>query len=524
MSMLDRAIASLMPHRGAQRAQARLKIAMAERTQHLMNYDATTLGRRGASWKRNNGDADAVAGYGRRQRLASVSLDMIRNTPFATSGQRVIVNAVVADGIIPKLSRDMTGLDDVGAAAARDLNLAGLRIIEDYLDTTAIDRDGRQNLYGLQELALATVITQGEALIVRHIKLGDGKFPLQLQVLEPAFLDDTRDRYMTDGSYIREGIQYDAQGVREGYWLFLDHPGSAWGGSVRSKLLSHFMPASDVIHLYRQDRPGQQRGVSWFAPVALTLQDFDDLQDAQLMRQKIAACFAAFRRQTGDGPKRDGEVPMSISPGAILDVDSDDEITFGTPPGTPDFDPFAKVILRSVAAGLGVTYEALVGDLSGVNFTSGRMGRMSMNANITGWQWKMMIPQMMNPLGEWFRDAWKMTSPEDIPGINQVRIEWVPPHIPLVDPTREIPAMIKAARGGLDSLPNLQRKLGHDPERLREDQREARDWAAVNDMVFDSDAASVSLSGVIQARPSGSAIPEDIDGAYGDEERLSDEE
>jgi capsid protein len=34
--------------------------------------------------------------------------------------------------------------------------------------------------------------------------------------------------------------------------------------------------------------------VPWFAPVILKLRDLDDYDDAELVRKKIEACFAAF--------------------------------------------------------------------------------------------------------------------------------------------------------------------------------------------------------------------------------------
>src|SRR3954454_3101291 len=51
---------------------------------------------------------------------------------------------------------------------------------------------------------------------------------------------------------------------------------------------------SDVVHVFRPDYPGQQRGVSWFAPVVLRLHNYDASTDAQLVRQKVAALLCGF--------------------------------------------------------------------------------------------------------------------------------------------------------------------------------------------------------------------------------------
>ena len=59
-------------------------------------------------------------------------------------------------------------------------------------------------------------------------------------------------------------------------------------------LVSHRVPADRVLHLFERLRPGQVRGVPWFAPVMLKLRDLDAYDEAELVRKKIEACFAAF--------------------------------------------------------------------------------------------------------------------------------------------------------------------------------------------------------------------------------------
>lgn len=460
-----------------------------------MSYDAASTGRRTSSLTPSRYDADGVAGFGRRARMAAVARDMIRNAPFAARAQQVISANVVGAGIIPKL-----------AGLPPDLAAQGLQLIEQHLDTTAIDLDGRLNLYGLQRLVINTVVDSGEALVVRHVDTSSGNhlMNLQLQVLEPDHLDSTRDGTFRDGSRVHQGIQYGPDGKRQGYWLYNDHPGAIGGRGGVIGQESVFNPAENVAHIYRQDRPGQQRGVSWFAPVLMPLSDLADYQDASLMRQKIASCFTAFRTRQDGGPATDAEeLGETLSPGLIQELSPGEEIVFADPPSVAEFDPFTKTILRSVAAGMGITYEALTGDLSGVNFSSARMGRMEMDRNVEAWQWNVLIPQMMHPVGRWFQQSWSAASPAllsstKIPQIMSSRVEWVPPHRILVDPAREISALRDAVRAGFTSRSGVQRQLGFDPERLLEEQVADRKQAARLGLVFDSDAAAVSLSGVAQ--------------------------
>jgi lambda family phage portal protein len=475
MSLIDRIIAGLSPERALKRAQARRALDV------LSHYDAASGGRRTKSWRPSATDADGASA--RRQRLAYITRDMIRNTPFAARAQQVIANNAIGDGIIPKIN---------GTPAQRR---RGLDLIERHFDTTAIDADGVQNLYGIQRLAMNCVVESGEVLIRRRMRRPTDNLPLpfQIQVLEPDYLDETKDGTTASGNIIRDGIEYDFIGRRVAYYLYDEHPGGLSMRTLGLRMESRRVDAEDVLHIYRLDRPGQRRGTPWFANIAINLQDLADHQDAELMRQKIAACFAVFR-VSPELAETEAQNPMgsTIRPGAIYDLGPGEDVRFGQPPKTDGFEEFSRVVLRSVAAGLGITYEALSGDLTGVNFSSARMGRMEMDRNVSSWQWTMMVPQLCHPLGRWFTEAWKMQTGDA--RVADLRLEWTPPHRNLVDPAREIPALREKVRAGFASRQSVVRQLGYDPERLMDEiiQDQERDRAA--GLYFDSTAQPTASS------------------------------
>lgn len=510
MNLIDRAIAGLSPAWAFRRAQARSALNV------LAHYDAATTGNRASSWKRSSSDADASAGN--RARIAFTGRDMIRNTPLALRGQTVIANNVVGDGIIWKVN---------GGTERRKKALR--KVLKKHFDTTAIDANGRQNLYGLQKLSMKAVVADGEVLIRRRRRQNRDGFtlPFQIEVLEIDHLDTTRDGLLglsgVEGE-VREGIEYDAIGRRIAYWLFPRHPGGL--RTLRGSLESRRVPASEIIHVYRQDRPGQMRGVSWFAPVALKLQDLDDSNDAQNMRQKIAACFAAFRvsPEADYAPSTTETADVAglgtLVPGRIQNLSPGESIVFSNPPKVDGYDTFTRLVLQMVASGLGITYEALSGDLSQVNFSSARMGRMEMDRNVSDWQWLMMIPQMMQPIGAWALEAWSVGNglkPDD-----DLTLDWVPPHRMLVDPAREIPAMAAEVRAGFASRQGKIRTLGYDPEEILAEQIEDRAAAEENKLRFDSDLhfGVVNQGGA----PVSASEPDDDDGKSAKPKPAKDEE
>lgn len=481
MNILDRAIASVAPQWGARRARARVILA---------HYDAASVGRRASSLRASRSDADGAARQ--RMRMAWYSRDMVRNTPFATRAQSVIVGNVVGDGIIPKISISYPRLRK---AALRKIREKGMKRIEEHLDTVQIDRAGRLNLYGLQGLIMKTVVDAGECLVRIHSDHPDANaLPLQLEVLEPDYLDQDKFGWLPGGGEIREGIEYDAHKRRVAYWLFPEHPGADWTVRTGSGV-SRRVPVDEILHVYRVDRPGQQRGVTWFAPVIMRMQDLANYEDAQLTRQEIAACFAAFRVPgSGEGPgDRSGDF-KELEPGAIYDLGSDEDVKFAAPPGVDGYDEFTRSVLRSIAAGMGITYEALTGDLSQVNFASARMGRIDMDQNVSSWQWTMLIPQLLQPLSRIFVEAWESVDGGDMlaAGLpadiwDDIALTWVPPRKFIVDPTREFAALREAVRSGFASRQQVVRMLGIDPERLLEEQAQDKEEADRLGLPFDSD-------------------------------------
>jgi lambda family phage portal protein len=178
----------------------------------------------------------------------------------------------------------------------------------------------------LQRLIIDTVVEAGEALVVRAVppKSLNLAVPLQVKVYEPDYLNSLLSGPTSDGGVIFEGVEFDKDGRRVAYHLFTEHPG---GGVTWRLPQTRRIPAADVLHVYRVDRPGQVRGVPWCAPVMMTLWDLHDFEDAELVRQKIAACFAVFLKgatpetnlaqQQGAHHTRSGTLIDRLEPGLI---------------------------------------------------------------------------------------------------------------------------------------------------------------------------------------------------------------
>jgi hypothetical protein len=171
-----------------------------------------------------------------------------------------------------------------------------------------------------------------------------------------------------------QGVEFDVLGKRSAYWLFREHPGAATSyGGVSARI-----PASEILHIYLPGRPGQVRAISWFAPVLLRFKDFDEFEDATLMKQKVAACLAvlvtdvdgantALGTTTTDDPMVD-----TLSPGMIANIPPGRSVDVVAPPQSADYPTYASTVLRAIATGIGVSYEDLTGDYTNLPLGAGR--------------------------------------------------------------------------------------------------------------------------------------------------------
>ena len=149
----------------------------------------------------------------------------------------------------------------------------------------------------------------------------------------------------------------------------------------------------------------------------------------------------------------------------IQQIGSDDDVTFGSPPDVGGYDDFAKFHLRRVAVGLNISYEALTGDLTGTNFSSGRLGRIDPGQAAEAWQWTLVIPRLCDPMGRWFMRAWSYSAgkAETIAALRLARIEHTPPPPVMADPKLETQVSVMRIESGLSSRHTEIRKMGYEP-------------------------------------------------------------
>ncbi|GIU74766.1 MAG: phage portal protein [Bryobacteraceae bacterium] len=473
MNWLDKVIGWFAPARAYRRVHARMSMQAAER----FAYEAARSTRRTSGWLApGTGPNAEIAGAA--DRLRNRSRDLVRNNAHAAR-------------VVAAISHNAVGTGIVARTPAREVAEAWRSWIE------VCDADGTLDWYGIQTLVARAVVESGECLVrFRPRRREDGIWPpLQLQVLEPDYLDASKTG-PTDNGYAISGIQYDLIGRRVGYWLYQSHPGERFAPS--SGLTSSFVPASEVLHIYRKDRPGQERGVPWLAPVIMRMRDLDEYEEAELVRKKIEACFSAF--VVGGDPARtlgatrtdgtSGQRIEQFEPGMITYLSDAEDVRFATPQPNAGYADYVRHQLRAIATGLSTPYEILTGDLSQTNYSSIRAGLLEFRRMIEQFRWQVLIPQLCQPV--WNRFTRDLGVEERVP------VTWTPPKWEWVDPLKESAAVTAHIRSGLLTWREAVSEMGYDPdEQLAEIAATNQAWDEAG-VVLDCDPRRVTQSGTQQ--------------------------
>lgn len=453
-SWLDRAVGFVAPQRGLRRLRARIAADML-----LRHYEAASIGRRTQGWRRSSGDANSAVGASLGS-LREHARDLVRNNPHASRAVGTITNQTIGWGI---------------AAKPTPANGAAARAWAAWSGTPACDAEGRHDFAGLLKLAMRSIVESGEVLIRRRFRLpADGlPLPLQLQLLEPDYIDTSRTgiRLPNKGRIIH-GVEFDAIGRRVAYWLFPEHPGSSLSMFTAGNLggQSVRVGAENILHVFHQERLGQVRGASWFAPIILKLKDYDEYDDATLMKQKIAACLAVLTSDVDGsasplGTADDATTPGidSLEPGMILNMPPGRSVEVVQPPTVREFADYSMVTLRTIAAGIGVTYEDLTGDYTDLPFSAAKMSRNAHQDRIHDWRWRTVIPQLCQPVWTWAMEAALIMSLVSDPAPGVI---WTPPPAATIDPDKEGIAFQRNIRCAAQSWSESVRERGYDPEEV----------------------------------------------------------
>lgn len=335
-------------------------------------------------------------------------------------------------------------------------------------------------------IAARALVRDGEAFLRLHIT-ADGAFRLKPVPAEQ--VDPTLTRDLGGGARIIAGIEFDASDEITAYHILPEAPGTpfvTYGAAVR-------VPARNVLHIFDPLFPGQTRGLSWLAPILLKLRDRDEASDALLMQLKTASLITGYVRDPdgsfagfeGQTESQGSAINVALEPGAMRILPPGADVTFSNPgQGVAQAVDFLRAQDREIAAGVGLTFEALTGDLTQTNYSSARVGLLEFRRRAEMLQRQLIEGQCLRPL--WRRWIKLQSLSGEITGADLsdfLAVRFVAPGWQWVDPRNEVEADARAIEAGLKSREEVVAGRGRDIDELNEEiardtARDAGDVAA----------------------------------------------
>lgn len=277
------------------------------------------------------------------------------------------------------------------------------------------------------------------------------------QVTSPATILMERD--------VVDGVRYDSDGNPVEYFILKQHPGS----------MLFFLNPTDfetvsqekMIHLFREDRPGQRRGVSELATALPLFAQLRRYVLAVLASAEVAADYAAVMYT--DSPNID---PVEIDVDSLLPIDRRyfqvlpdgwkiEQLKAEQP--TAQFKEFRNAIINEIARCVNMPFNVAAGDSSDYNYASGRLDHQTYHRSISIEQDYFSRFVLDRLFDWWFDEAVFIT--DYLPNIDGLDIsdrEWFWDGFEHVDPQKESIAQEKKIGSGTTHRAREYARMGLD--------------------------------------------------------------
>ena len=482
------------------------------------SYSGAQFGRLLSDWVSSSTSQDAEARMAIRT-LRNRVRDMGRNNDHVVNALRAIQNNMIGQGVtlqaqVKRRRGPGSGKMDI------DTNQAIETAWRRWKRADSCHVAGTMSFPEIERLLARNVAESGE-IFVRMIRQSFGRspVPLGLEIIEADLLDENYNGESAEGNQIRMGVEVDKWFRPVAYHFFTQHPGDIQFGSVGNVAQRRIrVPANEVIHLFVADRPGQTRGIPWFASALTRLRHMSGYEEATVIAARSSACQMGFIETpdpdyAGDGVM-DGERVSKFEPGRITTLGPGEKFTAFNPTQPSGLlDPFMRYMLRGVSAGVGVSYETLSKDYSQSNYSSSRLALLDDRDTWRQLQQWIIATFHQRVFEEWLRMA-VLAGVLNLPGYETQpelyeEVRWLPRGWQWIDPSKEINAYKTAVRSGFMTITDVVAQNGGDFEELAHARQRELELCDELEIMFDTDPAHVDGKGTEQPSEQGDAASPD---------------
>lgn len=436
------------------------------------NYAAASRGRLFADFTGSNRSADSEIRWALNE-LRNRSRDLERNNEYfrrylqllrtnvvGNNGFRLQVKAVNTDN-----SPDVTGSQIIENAWAEFSRLGGPTV------------DGKMSLIDLENHVISAMARDGEVFL-RVVKNNTFRHRVALQVIEPDRIDEEMNERYLNGNDVRMGVELDEFRRPVAYHVLMNHPGDYDYTTLAKGTKRARIPASEIMHIYRQERAGQTRGVPWSSAAITALKMLHGYREAELVAARTAASkMGFFTSPAGDDFMADGYEGEGGTGAPIYDAEAGtfhqlpagvDFVPFDPSHPTSAFADFEKSVLRGIAGGLGVSYTSLANDLEGTSYSSIRQGALE-ERDFYKTLHTFMIDHFLDPLYRVWLESVVDNALTPITGFGKyekfsANFSFRPRGFQWVDPLKEINAAVVGLNNGILSHSDIAANYGRDAD------------------------------------------------------------
>ncbi|MCM3129008.1 phage portal protein [Paenibacillus provencensis] len=454
MNWLDRSIAAVSPRWAYKRAAWR----------DAMNvFDAGGRGRLNQGWNPSVGPNEWKKAS-ERSTLRARAQDLENNSDLTAGILQAFNRNVVGTGIMlqAKIPHDVPGNEE------GQINKSIEKLWKEYCKAENIDITATQSLEEISEMIIRRYVVDGGIFAVK-VYVGNSKFPFKLQIRSVDELDTTVTAH--GKNRVLEGVEVDDYNKPIAYHF------KKYDGYLVHSTETVRISAEDVIFLFKKTNPQQIREVSQLVTAMSRIKDVNQFVEAISIKERVMACMAVFIKKdtptggVGRGVRQSSEQisydGVSLSPGMIGELNPGDEVQTVIPSGqASNSREFITTLVRMIAAGLGLSYEAVSRDLSQVNYSSARQGLIE-DRKVYKKMQKMIIDRLLTPVYLEFLDSMDLNGKLGIPGYSKNKEQyithvWVPPGSTWIDPKKEADANKVALETNQDTLARICAERGED--------------------------------------------------------------
>lgn len=277
-----------------------------------------------------------------------------------------------------------------------------------------------------------------------------------------------------------DGIRFDEYGNVKSYHLLTNHPGSTHSYNFT---FGNWIKPEKVLHVFREDRPGQKRGVTEIVtslPLFAMLRRFTL---ATLAAAETAADFAAIMKTNSSATTDAVElaedqwfdaIPLEYR--AMLTLPNGWDITqLKAEHPTTTYSMFKQEVINEISRCLNMPYNVAAANSSDYNYASGRLDHQVYFKSIAVERHQWACSLLSKIFMAWLDEAMFVPGllPDGMPPFNQLRWSWFWDAHEHVDPQKNANAQkIKLTSG------TTNRKAEYAKEGLDVDQEDAESAAS----------------------------------------------